>query len=77
MHILCAYTDQKLAQQGKKNSTNMFTAFTTFRISVSVSYILNMFQSSQDENWDMGGVRERGVKVVVATWGEGSIGGFH
>ena len=33
MHILSAYTDQKLAQQGQKNSTNMFTAFTTFRIS--------------------------------------------
>ena len=25
MHILCAYTDQKLAQQGQKNSTNVLT----------------------------------------------------
>ena len=33
MHILCAYTDQKLAQQGQKNSTSVFTALTTFRIS--------------------------------------------
>ena len=33
MHILCTYTDQKLAQQGQKNSTSVFTALTTFRIS--------------------------------------------
>jgi len=33
MQILCAYTDQKLAQQGQKNSTSVFTALTTFRIS--------------------------------------------
>ena len=31
--VLCAYTDQKLAQQGQKNSTSVFTALTTFRIS--------------------------------------------
>ena len=33
MHILRAYTDQKLAQHGQKNSTSMLTALTTFRIS--------------------------------------------
>ena len=36
MHILCTYTDQKLAQQGQRNSTSVFTALTTFRISVTV-----------------------------------------
>ena len=33
MHILCAYTDQKLAQQGQKNSKSVLSALPTFRIS--------------------------------------------
>ena len=31
MHILCAYTDQKLAQQGQKNSKSVLSALPTFR----------------------------------------------
>ena len=33
MHILCAYTDQKLAQHGQKNSMSVLTTLTTFWIS--------------------------------------------
>ena len=33
MHILCAYTDQKLAQQGPKNSKSVLSVLPTFRIS--------------------------------------------
>ena len=33
MHILCACTDQKLAQQGQKNSKSVLSALPTFRIS--------------------------------------------
>ena len=33
MHILCAYTYQKLAQQGQKNSKSVLSALLTFRIS--------------------------------------------
>ena len=43
MHILCAYTDQKLAQQGQKNSTSVFTALTTFRISVQIPHSQTLF----------------------------------
>ena len=45
MHILCAYTDQKLAQQGQKNSKSVLSALPTFRISVkseSISSINEM-----------------------------------
>ena len=33
MHILCVYTDQKLAQQGQTNSKSVLSALPTFRIS--------------------------------------------
>ena len=44
MHILCAYTDQKLAQQGQKNSTSVFTALTTFRISGQIILVATLFR---------------------------------
>ena len=47
MHILCAYTDQKLAQQGQKNSTSVFTTLTTFRISGWWSLAVNAFQRTR------------------------------
>ena len=50
MHILCAYIDQKLAQQGQTNSTSVLTALTTFRISAG------------DPSWPCWGGTARGTR---------------
>ena len=44
MHILCPYTDQKITQQGQKNSTSVFTALTTFRISGQIILVATLFR---------------------------------
>ena len=46
MHILCAYTDQKLAQQGQKNSKSVLSALPTFRIS-GLILLLKTFTQDQ------------------------------
>ena len=81
MHILCAYTDQKLAQQGQKNSTSVFTALTTFRISdletLRLSnlclWTLRASKVSMAHSWDttydqlLDFLQKRGLAIVTGT----------
>ena len=86
MHILCAYTDQNLAQQGQKNSKSVLSALPTFRISAwdrtcywegcKIKTITNLLpESAGSWHWRCFGKSSYwGCPLVKTTWRKWQVG---